>query len=114
MTNLFADLLKPSPPLCQRVRVNTVNPPILNVAEQVVPYVCGKVATVQVANELVCADCAQRDIDTADADRLVDWADIVKGWADEMRHRPELAQWLRSYAEEIITAARTLAETTQQ
>jgi hypothetical protein len=107
-------LLKPTPPLCQRARVNTVNPPILDVAEQVVPYVCGKVATVQLANELVCAECAQRDTDNADADRLVEWGNTVEGWADEMRHRPELAQWLRGYAGEIINAARKLEETTQQ
>jgi len=41
-------------------------------------------------------------------------AHAVDGWADEIRHRPELAQWLRSYAGEIINAARKLEETTQQ
>jgi hypothetical protein len=95
---------EPMADLCQRVRVNKMES--IAVGAQTVPYVCNRPVTVVVADQdgtehPLCDECGPEVTAEADTARCRQWSETVHGWAQEVAHRPELANWLTQFAVEL-------------
>jgi hypothetical protein len=90
------------PELCQRIRTNKVTSIAVG-HEQTVQYVCSQPVTTIVVDQHdrehpVCDECAPVVIAQVDAAQLRGWGNEVAEWAGVMQHRPEIAQWLITFA----------------
>jgi hypothetical protein len=90
------------PELCQRIRTNTVTSIAVG-HEQTVQYVCSRPITVIVVDQDerehgLCDECAPVFVAEVDTAQLRGWGHEVTEWARVMGHRPEIAQWLTTFA----------------
>lgn len=92
---------EPEPELCQRVRVNEMESVV--VGPQQVPYTCNRLVTMMVLDHQgtehrLCDECAPEVATQVDRALCEQWSTTVMGWAQQVGHRPELADWLTHVA----------------